>query len=215
VKLLAADTTAAVATVALFDGENCILELEADGSRKHAETVAPLIDELLTQTGTDVNEIDLFAVDVGPGSFTGVRIGVSLINGMAFALGKKVVPVDALYALYVACGEAEAPVCAMIDARNGNGYAALYRAGETLTAPRAVEIEAFLQTLPPETVFYGDANTQTPAYPRAKAVGEAAIKLLDAARGAAEPVYLRASQAERLKKRDTEQNRKQKNDGKA
>jgi len=204
VKLLAADTTAAVATVALFDGETCVLELEADGKRKHAETVAPLIDRLLSETGTDAEEIGLFAVDIGPGSFTGVRIGVSLINAMAFALGKKVVPVDALYALYTACGEAAKPVCAMIDARNGNAYAALYRAGETLIEPCAAEIEPFVKTLPPDTVFCGDANTQTPAYPRAKAVGIAALKRQETARDAVEPTYLRASQAERLKKQNNE-----------
>ncbi len=201
-KLLAADTTAAVATVALFDGENCILELEADGEKKHAETLAPMIDQLLSQTGTRTDEIDMFAVDIGPGSFTGVRIGVSLINAMAFALKKQVVPVDALYALYTACGEPSRPVCAMIDARNGNAYAALYQAGETLTAPCAVEIESFLKTLPPDTAFYGDANTDTPAYPRAKAVGIAALKQLQTAQDAVEPTYLRASQAERLKKQN-------------
>ncbi len=201
-KLLAADTTAAVATVALFDGENCILELEADGEKKHAETVAPMIDQLLSQTGTRTDEIDVFAVDIGPGSFTGVRIGVSLINAMAFALKKQVVPVDALRTLYTACGEPSKPVCAMIDARNGNAYAALYQAGETLTAPCAVEIESYLKTLPPETVFYGDANTDTPAYPRAKAVGIAALKQLHTAQDAVEPTYLRASQAERLRKQN-------------
>jgi tRNA threonylcarbamoyladenosine biosynthesis protein TsaB len=204
VKLLAADTTAAVATVALFDGENCILELEADGTKKHAETVAPLIDRLLSQTGTNAGEIDMFAVDIGPGSFTGVRIGVSLINAMAFALQKQVVPVDALLTLYTACGEPSRPVCAMIDARNGNAYAALYQAGETLTEPCAVEVEPFFQSLPPDTLFYGDAHTQTNAYPRAKAVGLAALKRLQTAQDAVEPVYLRASQAERLKKKDTE-----------
>ncbi len=52
-------------------------------------------------------------MDVGPGSFTGVRIGVSLVNAMAFAIGRKVIAVDALYALYEASGESARPVCAM------------------------------------------------------------------------------------------------------
>lgn len=201
-KLLAVDTTAAVATVALFDGETCIRELEADGGRKHAETVAPLIDRLLSETGTPAGEIGLFAVDIGPGSFTGVRIGVSLVNAMAFALKKQIVPVDALLALYTACKEPSRPVCAMIDARNGNAYAALYRAGETLRAPAATAIDAFVQTLPPDTVFYGDVNTEPPAYPRAKAVGTAALKRTGTAQDAVEPTYLRSSQAERLRRQN-------------
>jgi len=199
-KLLAADTTAAVASVALFDGETCILELEADGKKKHAETFLPLIDRLLSETGTAVEEIGLLAVDIGPGSFTGVRIGVSSLNAIAFALQKKIVPVDALKTLYTAFGERDAPVCTMIDARTGNAYAALYRADETLIPPSAVEIDAFVKTLPPGTLFVGDAHTETPAYPRAKAVGTAALNMQDAARDAVEPVYLRSSQAERLRK---------------
>lgn len=196
--LLAMDTSSALATAALFQDGACLLELEADETKKHAETIAPLVDELLTKTGVSMERIDRFAVDIGPGSFTGVRIGVSLVNAMAFALKKPVVPVDALFALYTACGEKERPVAALIDARNGNAYAALYRAGRPLTAPAAAVTETFLAQLPEGALRIGD-TAEPRLYPRARAVGQAALGLLDAESASVEPLYLRGAQAERLR----------------
>ncbi len=198
--LLAVDTTASVATAALFCDGILLGEKEADATKKHAETVLPLIDDLLEQNGVSISQIDLFAVDIGPGSFTGVRIGVSIINALAFASGKSIIPVDALRTLAQSVGEATQPICAMIDARNGNAYAALYQAGETLIEPCAVEIESFLSKLPSNTLHVGDVRTTVKSYPRAKQVGMLALLDLDAAVKETEPIYLRASQAERLKK---------------
>lgn len=197
-KLLALDTTSAVATAAVFLDGVCLLEREADSAKKHAETALPLIDSLLEETKISIREIDCFAVDIGPGSFTGVRIGVSLVNAMAFALNKPIVPVDSLLALYEAAGERELSVACILDARNGNGYAALYRAGETLVPPSAVEIEPFLSSLPQGAVIVGDAK-EPKSFPRAKAVGGAALKQMDQALSSVEPLYLRTAQAERLR----------------
>lgn len=196
-KLLALDTTSAVATAAVFLDGVCLLELEANPDQKHAETALPLIDSLLEEANVSINEIDCFAVDIGPGSFTGVRIGVSLVNAMAFALKRKIVPVDSLLTLYEAAGERKLPVACIIDARNGNGYAALYQAGETLIQPSAVEIEPFISSLPQGAVIVGDAK-EPKSFPRARAVGMAALKHLERARDSVEPLYLRSSQAERL-----------------
>ncbi len=197
--LLAIDTTAAIATAALLQDGKLVCEREADASKKHAETLLPLIDELLEENGVPIQLIDLFAVDVGPGSFTGVRIGTSLVNALAFATGKKIVPVDSLMTLAYAAQEAQRHVCAMIDARNGNAYAALYQGGKTLIAPCAVETEAFLAQLPQDAVFVGDATGESKTYPRARFVGIAAISRLAEAIEEVEPIYLRPSQAERLK----------------
>ncbi len=203
--LLAIDTTSAIATAALFRDGALVREREADAAKKHAETVLPLIDALLEECGVPIGQIDLFAVDIGPGSFTGVRIGVSLVNALAFATDRMIVPVDALRALALSAGETEKPVCAMIDARNGNAYAALYRAGETMIEPCAVGIESFLARLPEDTVFVGDAHTEEQTYPRARFVGFAALAMQDKARREVEPTYLRSSQAERLKQKTRSQ----------
>ncbi|NLI55237.1 MAG: tRNA (adenosine(37)-N6)-threonylcarbamoyltransferase complex dimerization subunit type 1 TsaB [Clostridiales bacterium] len=199
--LLAIDTTAAVATAALYRDGALVAEREADATKKHAETALPLIDALLEECGVPISQIDLFAVDIGPGSFTGVRIGVSLVNALAFATGRQIVPVDALHTLALSAGDMELPVCAMIDARNGNAYAALYRAGETLIEPCAVEIEPFLSRVPEGAVFVGDAHAAMKSYPRARFVGLAALAMQDKALDEAEPTYLRPPQAERLRKK--------------
>jgi len=198
--LLALDTTSSVATAALFRDSALVEERAADAGRKHAETALPLIDELLEANGVSIGDIDLFAVDIGPGSFTGVRIGVSLVNALAFAMGKRIVPINALLALCEASGEQEMPVCTLIDARNGNAYAALYQAGQERIAPEGTELNSFLARVPADTVFVGDIHTTEAILPRAKDVGRAAQDRLDSAEDVVEPLYLRPSQAERLKK---------------
>lgn len=197
--LLAIDTTAQLATAALFCNGALLCEREADATKKHAETILPLIDAMLEENGVTIGQMDGFAVDIGPGSFTGVRIGVSLINALAFAAGKKIIPVDSLTALAVAAQETERPVCAMIDARNGNAYAALYQGGKTLIAPCAAEIKAFVAQLPQGTVYIGDVIGEDKRYPRAREVGLAAIARQAEAKAEVEPIYLRPSQAERVK----------------
>ena len=198
--LLALDTTSAVATAALFRDGLLVEERSADASKKHVETALPLIDELLETNDVSIDEIDEFAVDIGPGSFTGVRIGVSLVNALAFTTGRRIVPVNALLALYEASGEREQPVCALIDARNNNVYAALYQAGRESIAPEGAELDVFLKRVPADTVFVGDIHTQYQRFPSAKDVGRAALLRLDATVDTVEPLYLRPSQAERLKK---------------
>ena len=199
--MLAVETTAAVASAALLKDGVLLAEREADAGKKHAETLLPLIDLLLEEYGVTISQIDLFAVDVGPGSFTGVRIGVSLVNALAFATGKKVVAVDSLETLAFSAGETSRPVAAMIDARNGNAYAALYQAGSTLIEPCAVSIAEFTAKLPQDTVLVGDVNAEEKTYPRAGFVARAAKKHLDRAAEEADPIYLRPSQAERTKEK--------------
>ena len=197
--LLALDTTAAVATAALFRDGVLVAEREADAGKKHAETALPLIEALLEENGVLIDLIDQFAVDIGPGSFTGVRIGVSLINALAFASGRDVVPVDSLETLARSVAGEDHHVCAMIDARNGNAYAALYQAGETKIEPCAVEIEPFIASLPEDTIFVGDANVEKKTYPRARFAGMIAQAKPETALPEVEPMYLRPSQAERTK----------------
>ena len=108
-RLVAIDSTAAVATAALFQDNALVAEREAIAGKKHAETLLPLIDDLLEENGVTIHDIDLFAVDIGPGSFTGVRIGVSLVNALAFATGKQIVAVDSLETLARSVGGDESP----------------------------------------------------------------------------------------------------------
>ncbi|MEA4913830.1 MAG: tRNA (adenosine(37)-N6)-threonylcarbamoyltransferase complex dimerization subunit type 1 TsaB [Christensenella sp.] len=199
--MLAVEATAAIASAALLRDGVLIDEREADAGKKHAETLLPLIDDLLEENDVVMEQIDLFAVDIGPGSFTGVRIGVSLVNALAFATGKKVIPVDSLESLTLSAGETGRPIAAMIDARNGNAYAALYQAGKTIIEPCAVETEPFIATLSQDVVLVGDVQAEKKTYPRAKHVGFAALRHPERATEEADPVYLRPSQAERTKQK--------------
>lgn len=197
--MLAVESTAAIASAALLQDGVLLAEREADAGKKHAETLLPLIDALLEDNGFTIAQIDVFAVDVGPGSFTGVRIGVSLVNALAFAAGKQVIPVDSLETLALSAGETSRPVAAMIDARNGNAYAALYQAGEALIEPCATEIMEFAAKLPQDVLFVGDVKTKEKTFPRAGFVAFAAQQHLSRAAQEADPIYLRPSQAERTK----------------
>ena len=142
--ILALETTDREASVALLSEDGC-LEKPIESPLRHEQTVMPAVDELLAEAGITPGDLTAVAVDVGPGSFTGVRIGVCHGNAMALALGLPVVSVNALEALaYPLLGGAK-PVAAVIDARNGNGYGALYAPnGAALIPPCAIEIKPFL-----------------------------------------------------------------------
>lgn len=191
-KILAFETTDAVASVALYlDGT--VYETVLDTDRRHAESVLPAAEALLSEHGLSAADMDAFAADAGPGSFTGVRIGVCMANALGAAQKKPVVAVDALETL--AYPYRNETVCALIDARNGNGYGAVYRNGEPIRPPCACVIADFTADLPAGCRMTGTA-TNDPKLPSA-----ANVAFLAAARtGEKEiaPLYLKLSQAERM-----------------
>ena len=206
-KLLAIETTAPVATVALWrDGE--VTWYSADDTKKHAETVLPLVERLLAETGETLSAMDYFAVDIGPGSFTGVRIGVCIANAFGYAMQKPVIGCNALETLREALRGVSEPVCTMIDARNGNAYAALYEGENVLLEPKAVVVAEYLDRLPGNVRFAGDvpglaqSDPASARYPDAGALARLAARRTERAQARALPLYLRASQAERLHKRE-------------
>lgn len=206
-KLLAIETTAPVATVALWrDGE--VTRYSADDTKKHAETVLPLVERLLAETGETLSAMDYFAVDIGPGSFTGVRIGVCIANAFGYAMQKPVIGCNALETLREALRGVSEPVCTMIDARNGNAYAALYEGENVLLEPKAVVVAEYLDRLPGNVRFVGDvlglaqSDPASARYPDAGALAWLAARRTERAQERALPLYLRASQAERLHKRE-------------
>ena len=194
--ILALETTDKVASVALLSADGC-REKRIESPLRHEETVMPTVDELLAEAGLTPGDLTAVAVDVGPGSFTGVRIGVCHGNAMAMALGLPVVPVNALETLAWPLLGGKRPVAAVIDARNGNGYGALYAPdGGVLIPPCAVEIEPFLQALPEGARLTGTGFPDADgALPLAQNVARIAANR--AGERAASPLYLRPSQAER------------------
>lgn len=125
--LLAIETSTESCSVALIHGNDVLARSEL-APRRHAERVLPMTDELLAAAGIDRHALDVIAVGRGPGAFTGVRLAVSLAQGMALALDLPVVPVSSLAALaQEAPHDGDAAILAVIDARMGEIYAASYR----------------------------------------------------------------------------------------
>lgn len=170
--------------------------------RSHSEVLMRLIEDALRLAGVSKNRLDCIAVDVGPGSFTGVRIGVSCANAMAMALGIPVLPVCSLAALaadLAPCGTA----ASLIDCRGGNCYARVMRDGSETLAPCAAATDEVVKVLPQDALIIGDCF-EPKAYPDARLV------LVEAAKGRISPVsqavpmYLRPSQAERMREASKE-----------
>jgi tRNA threonylcarbamoyladenosine biosynthesis protein TsaB len=124
--LLAIETATESCSVALVHGETVIARSEL-APRRHAERVLPMADDLLAEAGIGKHALDAIAVGRGPGAFTGVRLAVSLAQGMAMALDRPVVTVSSLAALALEAPEDNAAILAVIDARMGEIYAACYR----------------------------------------------------------------------------------------
>lgn len=127
--LLALETATEACSVALVHGETIIARSEL-APRRHAERVLPMADELLAEAGIGKHALDGIAVGRGPGAFTGVRLAVSLAQGMAMALDLPVVTISSLAALALEAPEEDAAILAVIDARMGEIYAASYRRDE-------------------------------------------------------------------------------------
>jgi tRNA threonylcarbamoyladenosine biosynthesis protein TsaB len=118
------ETATRVMSVALLDGERVLAELTSDEARLHSERLLPAVDRLLELANASLDAVGAFAVSIGPGSFTGLRIGLATVKAFAFDETRPVVAVPTLAALCAAAAGAEGPVAALLDARRGEVYAA-------------------------------------------------------------------------------------------
>ncbi|MCR4641140.1 MAG: tRNA (adenosine(37)-N6)-threonylcarbamoyltransferase complex dimerization subunit type 1 TsaB [Lachnospiraceae bacterium] len=224
-KLIALDSSGAVASVALFTEGKLLGEYSIDHKSTHSQTLLPMLNELCRRTDFVLAESDAVAVASGPGSFTGLRIGGAAAKGIAMALNIPVLPVPTLEGLCYRAMEWPGLICPMMDARRQQIYSGIYRFEEgelrTLFPGEAISAEEQIRRLNEagEAVYLlGDGTDacreqiasklhceyriapQPLRYQSAAAVGLRAMALGDAAcvpAGAFVPVYLRRSQAER------------------
>jgi tRNA threonylcarbamoyladenosine biosynthesis protein TsaB len=132
-KILAVDTSALTLSVALTEDKKPVAQTTLNTGHTHSETLLPALERLMDFASWKVSDIDLFAVSEGPGSFTGVRIGVSFVKGLAFG-GKKCVGVSTLEALAHNLLGFKGIISSVMDARRGQFYNALFLSdGKTLT----------------------------------------------------------------------------------
>lgn len=162
---LALDTVTPTIGVALVNGDELLAEVYLNRGRHHAELLLPALQQTCRLAGVGMDRIDLFACTTGPGSFTGVRIGVSTLKGLGMAGGKPLVGISALEALALNVMPTTRTVCTLLDARKGQVYAGLFRMGrEGFPEPVLPEslsvLESYLATLPGEVLFVGDGATR-------------------------------------------------------
>lgn len=229
-RILSIDSSATAASAALVDDEKVLGEFYINTSLTHSQTLMPMIDNVFRCTRTDLNSVDLFAVSAGPGSFTGIRIGVASIKGLAMAQNKPCVGVSTLEAIARNLEHLECTICAVMDARCGQVYNAIFKAHsgslERVTPDRALSIADLAQECEDDTnpiFLVGDGaklcynseqfikcSAVLPPEPLLyqRACGVAKSALLVYKQGgvvtpaALMPIYLRLPQAEReLKKR--------------
>lgn len=201
--LLAFDTSSALVSVALHDGADVLLELSSDRPLKHGESLAPLIARALAETGLDRRDLTALAVGVGPGPFTGLRVGLVTARTLALVLEVPVYGVCSLDVLAVEAADTGAVTAEFLvatDARRKEVYLASYDADGTRVAGPSVATPASVAT---DLPVVGEGALLYPeAFPRpagptrlsggwlARAVAEERAELHDP-----EPLYLRRPDA--------------------
>lgn len=125
-KILAIECSATPASVAILDDEKLIGQSFVNVKLTHSQTLMPMIENLLTSCKTTIKEIDGFAISNGPGSFTGVRIGISAVKGLAAAKKLPCATVSTLYAMAQNYSDTDCIVCAVMDARCNQLYNAIF-----------------------------------------------------------------------------------------
>ena len=167
--ILALDTSSNISSIAVARGDQIIKSVSKEIDRGRSEKLWGEIDGALDEAGLTISDVDLFAVCTGPGGFTGVRVGVAAVKGLAVAAGQPVVGVTSLEALaYGACAGLEIfPIlCAMIPAHGGEVYSQLFATGDSgvpiellppLVSPPSVAFERVIEY--DRVVFTGEAAT--------------------------------------------------------
>jgi tRNA threonylcarbamoyladenosine biosynthesis protein TsaB len=227
VLVLALDTTSRSGSAAVvIDGE-VRGEIIGDQSRTHGERLPGDLMHALAEAGVTLAEVDLLAVATGPGSFTGLRVGIAAMQGLAMSLDRRIVPISALDALAAAAADGTGPVAAWIDAQRGEVFGALYdpAGAGVIGAPSALSpadtLAAWDMTRADDRMrFIGDGAVRyagviravlgpapriVPAPPLAAIIGHLAAAAPERAvlPHAVVPVYVRRSDAElaRLRRR--------------
>ena len=223
--LLAFETSAKAASVALFDGEKLLGESYQNTGLTHSQTLMVMAQDLLCQCGHTPQEVEAVAVAEGPGSFTGVRIGVAAAKGFAWGSNIPCYGVSTLEAMALGLGIYQGYICPVMDARRSQVYNALFYVNQgaisRVTEDRAIalaDLKTELQALNEPIFLVGDGSTlcyttlstevtnlvlppEHKMHQRAVGVGLAALRKIAAGDtgdgNALTPNYLRLSQAER------------------
>ncbi len=160
--LLALETATERASVAVLEGERLLAAESPPGAPTRSDALLPAIDRTMREAGVKVADLGGYAVAIGPGSFTGLRVGIATVKGLALPGGEPVAAVPTLAAMARQAGEPRPyPVVAVLDARRGEIYAAAYPAGpgfEPLVAEGLYGPGELAARLPPDARMLGDVD---------------------------------------------------------
>jgi tRNA threonylcarbamoyladenosine biosynthesis protein TsaB len=137
--VLALDTALPACSVAVLDGDKVLARLSEPMTRGHQERLAPMVQEAMAQAGLEFAALERVGVTVGPGSFTGLRVGLAFAKGLALALDIPCVGIGSLEALAADAG-GEGRIAAVIDAKRGQVYLQLFEVVAPLGPPEALEL---------------------------------------------------------------------------
>lgn len=200
--ILALDTCLPACSVAVLDGNVVLTSASESMMKGHQERLATMVREVMAKAGLGFGALDRIGVTVGPGSFTGLRVGVAFAKGLSAALGKPCVGVGTLEAL---AGERPGLTVAAIDARREQVYVQAFRDGEPLMEPQALRLADAVAAIrglgKPDTLVGSGAALLAAAFPHADIAGSQVpdpvivAKLAARSSMSARPIYLRAPDA--------------------
>lgn len=222
--VLCIDSSSVTATCALVKDDQILCEINLNSKREHSALVMDLIDELLTSYKLTISDVDAFAISEGPGSFTGLRIGMATIKGLAYSTKKPCISLSTLDSLAYNAIIFDGIICPIIDALRDNVYSNLYRNVNgkltSISESACISLEELIEDLnkrDEKVMFVGDGVTKHRArlleevpnaifaplnclYPKASSLGELALIKLNAGITSPinefNPVYLKKTQAE-------------------
>ena len=224
-RVLSLDSSTEVASCAVIEDDKLLGEITYNNEKQHSIILMPMIDNLLTTLHLELKDIDGFVVAKGPGSFTGLRIGMATVKGLSFGINKPSIAISSLDSLAYNLAFADGVICPILDALRDNVYTRLFISDNGDLKPisdyMAVSLDELITELKrhdKKVYFVGDGIYKhrdrlsslvpnaffAPAHlnlTRASSLGELGLKLLNSGEtedlNTLAPIYLRKSQAER------------------
>jgi len=158
--ILSADTSGAKFSVALLRGDSIIAQYQSKDTNMASMDMLPAIDRILSESSYRIEDVGLFCIGTGPGSFTGLRVGVTTMRAMALSLNKPIIGIPSIDAIAQKLLRHKGKLCVIIDARQNKLYARIYESNGKFIKPKSrfllIEIDKLLKKLKGSIVFAGD-----------------------------------------------------------
>lgn len=161
-RIIAIDSATSCGGIAILEDHQILASLVLNVKKTHSERLLKNIDYLLKECDLQIGDMDVVAVSIGPGSFTGIRIGMACAKGLAYSTGKPLVGVSLLEALALRNAERGILICPVLDARRNEIFGAAYKRDEEtrkmteILPGRAEPLEKFLENIKEKALFCGD-----------------------------------------------------------